>query len=1040
MNAQIARNDTRASSIPVRSRLLKKLLILSVAAVAAIPVLAAAVDAPAAVRFHRYEGARHIKAPASVSVTARSNKRVTVVVEMSADSVAAVRAQAVDHQITSAQRDSIRRVASQQQVGIASEITARGGHVLASFRDAINGVKIDIDEAQVEALRTAAGVVAVRAVRKYRKNNTESVPFIGAPVVWQTSPNFRGEGKKIAVIDTGIDYTHANFGGPGTVAAFDAAKATNTQPADPSLFGPNAPKVKGGTDLVGDDYNADDDTSVPVPDPNPLDCDGHGSHTAGTAAGFGVGADGKTYKGPYNSAAYSSQQFIIGPGVAPKADLYSVRVFGCLGSTNVVVDAIDWAIAHDMDVISMSLGSPLGTAEDADAVASANAAKAGVIVVAASGNDGPAPYITSTPGVSDGAISIAAVDSHESFPGALLTLNNGPLQTIDANGAQLPGPVGVVVLHNPDGTLSLGCSESEYVDSLIAGKLVVTLRGTCARVDRATFGQKHGAAAVLMVNTDPGYPPYEGPIPDVTIPFLGATSTDKAQASAATSVSAFVANVIANPTFRNAANFSSGGPRFGDSVLKPNVSAPGVSIFSTASGTGNQGLFESGTSMATPHVAGVAALASQAHPKWDERSVRAAIVQTASPKLLNDYTPALEGSGLVQPLGATRTQAVVFAEGKSGVESISFGFEEFLRDFHSDRDVTVRNLGDSPIVFKVTSTKTGGVPHKLHLSDSTIVVGAHRDAKLEVTLSVPVETVGATHDPDGNPLFPEVAGYVTFTPSSSSMNGGVTLNVPYYLVPRARSNVGALLAGRLSPSHPNANVLLANVLGAIPGTGDFYAWGLTSKRQGIKYFDTRAVGVQSNLIPGTTAGSVDSVLVFAVNTFERFSAASMAEFDILIDVDGDKKPDFVVVGADLGALTAGAYNGQFASALFDLKTGDGFIEALADAPTDGSTVLLPVWASDMGITPANPRFSYTETTYNLSDLTSANMPGTGTFNAFTPSITNAKFVTVDRNRAAVVPVSIDPNEWKKTPALGLMVVSEDNQSGGDDQGILIPAK
>ncbi|MEJ1965404.1 MAG: S8 family serine peptidase [Gammaproteobacteria bacterium] len=80
--------------------------------------------------------------------------------------------------------------------------------------------------------------------------------------------------------------------------------------------------------------------------------------------------------------------------MAPKADLYAVRVFGCEGSTNVVVDAIDWAIAHDMDVINMSLGSDYGSADDADAVEVDNAARAGVVVISSAGNAGPAPYIT----------------------------------------------------------------------------------------------------------------------------------------------------------------------------------------------------------------------------------------------------------------------------------------------------------------------------------------------------------------------------------------------------------------------------------------------------------------------------------------------------------------------------------------------------------------------------------------------------------------------------------------------------------------------
>ncbi|MDB6042139.1 MAG: hypothetical protein JWM63_690 [Gammaproteobacteria bacterium] len=1034
MRTQLSRMRARASSTPLFTTLSKKLAIMGLAAAAVAPIVAAAQDAAAgAARFHRYSASATPFKPAVVPLGARKSERVTVVVQMSDEPVATARARSPDHKISQALHESIAAAIAQQHASIEPEIEGRGGRVLARFHDALNGVKIQIDADQVESLKSAPGVVNVLGVRKYQPNNSESVPFLGTPQVWQGTPGFRGEGIKIAVIDTGIDYTHANFGGPGTVAAFKAAKAASTLPADPQYFGPKAPKVKGGIDLVGDAYDANVPTSVPAPDPNPLDCNGHGSHTSGTAAGFGVGADGTTYKGPYNAAAYS-QKFNIGPGVAPKADLYAVRVFGCTGSTNVVVDAIDWAMHNDMDVISMSLGSDFGTAQDSDAIASSNATKAGVIVVAAAGNAGPAPYIASTPGDSAEAISVAAIDSHTSFPGALVTLNDGTLELQNSNGASpLPGAVPVAVLRTATGALSLGCNDSEYAN--VAGKLVVTLRGNCARVARATMGQAHGAAGVVMVNSSGGYPPFEGPIPGVSIPFFGALATDAAKLGAATQATSFAANTIANPTFRTAASFSSGGPRFNDSILKPNVSGPGVSIFSTASGTGNGGLYESGTSMATPHVAGVAALATQAHPHWSEAELSAAVVETADPTQLTDYTVSLEGSGLVQPLGATRTQAVVLADTPGGEHAISFGFEESLQNYHAERNVVVRNLGNSTIVFNVATTQDSATPHTIHLSQTSVTVRPHSESELEVSLSVPAATVGATHDASGNDLFAEVAGHLTFTPTSSGMNGGVTLNVPYYQVPRVRSDVFATLAGHLNASHPKAKVALANVLGAITGNGDFYAWGLSGTRQGVTNFDTRAVGVQSIV----AADGSDSTLVFAVNTFERFSAPSPAEFDILVDVNGDGVPDFDVVGIDFGILSTGLFSGQYISAVVNLATGKVIPEFLADAPTDGSTVLLPVSASDLGITPKNPRFAYTAQTTNLLDGTTGHLPGAAKFNAFTPAISNAMFVPVARNKVALTPVSIDPAEFAKTPALGLMVIVQDNPSG-ERQASLLPIK
>ena len=1019
----------------------RKVPVLLLAALFAYPAAGLAQGSNAASRFQQYESPQTF-VPAFVPLGVKGGGRVKVVVVMASDSVAAARARVPDRALTADEKRAVEdRVAAEHQ-GVEPEIAGRGGRVLKRFRHALNGIKIEIDRNQVAALAALPGVVEVLPVLKHRPNNAVSVPFIGAPVVWQGTPGFRGEGVKIAIIDTGIDYTHANFGGPGTVAAFQAAAAAGTQPADPALFGPNAPKVKGGTDLVGDSYNADPNSlayqPIPHPDPNPLDCEGHGSHVAGTAAGFGVGADGATYAGPYDSQAYQ-QAFKVGPGVAPKADLYAVRVFGCTGSTDVVTEAIDWAVQNDMDVINMSLGADFGTAKSADSLAAQNAAKAGIIVVASAGNGGPAPYITGSPASGKGVISVAAVDSIASFPAAVMALAGGKsITAIDANGATLSGgALSVFVLRTSTGSVSLGCSEAEYVDASIAGKLVVTRRGTCARVDRATFGQRHGAAAVAMINNGRGYPPFEGDIPGVAIPFLGVLTSD-APTLTASATAALAGGTLLNPGFRAAADFSSGGPRFGDSHLKPNVTAPGVSILSTFMGSGNQGVRLSGTSMSSPHVAGVAALVRQANPAWGQRALSAAVVQTADPGQVGNFAPRLDGSGLVQPVGGTRTQAVALVkrddrergdreggdrergdhEGGDS-DSLSFGFEELFKDFNSSLELNVRNLGRTPIAFKVTATPVGGAPHTVSFSRTTIFLGPRDDTSLDVKLKVPAASVGDAS------AYREVAGFVTLTPTDASMNGGASLHVPYYLVPRVRSDVSSAFAGKpAGPSRPNSNVKVTNFGGAIAGNADFYAWGLKGTRQGVQFFDPRAVGVQTIPISAT-----DSILVFAVNTFERFSNAAAGEFDILIDVNGDGVPDFDLVGIDLGLVTAGTSNGQLVSVLFNLKTGAGIIEFFADAPTDGSTVLLPVFASDLGITPANPRLTYSAQVFNLLDGSGAALPGTASFNAFTPAISNAMFVPVAPHATATVPVTVDPVEWAKTPALGLMVVTEDNRAG-----------
>jgi minor extracellular serine protease Vpr len=997
---------------------------------AALALFAVSAQAADVGRFKPYEGVSRVT-PATLPLALQGSERVQVVVTFSADSIAAARGRVATHRISEGERESVRQNVAVQHGAAEPAIAALGGTVLARMHGAINGMKVDIERRHLATLAALPGAVKVLPVAKYRPTNALSVPFIGAPQAWQGVPGYRGEQMKIAIIDTGIDYTHADFGGPGTPAAFAAAAATSAAPADPSMFGPGAPKVKGGIDLVGDAYNADIAGSVPVPDPNPLDCYGHGTHVAGTAAGFGVAADGSTYAGPYDAAAYQQQNFKVGPGVAPKADLYAIRVFGCQGSTNVVTEAIDWAVANDVDVISMSLGGDFGAGDTADALAAAAATQAGIVVVAASGNAGPAPYITSSPASGDGVIAVAATDAHATYPGARLTTPAGAgVNAQDSNGAALPaGPLAVYVLRDAAGKVSLGCNEAEYVDAAIAGKLVVTLRGVCARVQRAQFGQAHGAAAVAMINTSPGYPPFEFAIAGVSIPFLGILPGDAATLTGAASVALANEN-LPNPGYRMVAGFSSGGPRFGDSAFRPGVTAPGVAVASSAIGSGSEAVYESGTSMATPHVAGVAALAAQAHSGWNAAQLTAAILESADPSQLLDYYPRLEGSGLVQAAGTVRTQAVALGDG--GNAGLSFGFAEFADDFRATQRLHVINNGDSPLRFNVSVTPTAGSPHTLSLSRSRISVGAHDDASLAATLAVPAATVGATHDAGGNDAYQEVSGYVTLTPTDPTANGGVALKLPYYLAPRARANVVPRLAGALDLRHPATSVRLSNRGGAIAGNADFYAWGLRNNDpQGVRFYGVRAAGVQSNPISAS-----DSVLVFALNTFDRFSAGGPGEFDIFIDTNGDGVPDYDLVGIDIGALTAGAYSGEFGAVLINLTTHRATINFLADVPTDGSTVLLPVYASDLGLSPAQPSFSYSVQFYNDYDGSGGAMPGTAAFNAFAPAISNAMFVPVAPSASATVPVSIDRSRWAATPALGLMVVTTDNFSGASQAHLL----
>src|SRR3989441_878780 len=1011
-----------------------------------------------------------------------SKAPVTVVVQLAGDSVAEQQGYA-GRKLKRGEKDRIKGQLRSQQDGLRGSIESLGGTVVANYQAAYNGIKVRIAHDRVKELAALPGVVAVRPLQLMKPDNVAGVPLIGPPAVWQ-SLGLHGEGVKIAIIDPGIDYPHANFGGPGTAAAYTAAHARETVPADPRLFGPSAPRVKGGIDLVGDNYDPSADPLLPdgkpnpkltpQPDPNPLDCNGHGSHVAGTAAGSGVTSTGTTYTGPYDASTLAARaSFNVGRGVAPKADLYAVRVFGCEGPTDVTVDAIEWAVDNDMDVINMSLGSVFGSKDEPSAVASTNAAKAGVIVVASAGNSGPSPYVTGSPASADGAISVAANDPWQEIGRAHITAGTLTGPAIDAQGYPLSGTTNYTI-KVLTGANVLGCSVDAFggLNSLPSGTIVVVNRGTCARVAKAIYGQKAGAAAVVMVNNATSFPPFEGPItsnPDtgeafnVTIPFLGvrgsaaplnpASDGGKLRAVADGTATSVAAAPLTNPNFTGFASFTSGGPRPGDSGLKPDVTAPGVSIISTAMGTGNAGAALSGTSMSSPHVAGVAALTRQAHPTWKVEDIKAAIVNTGRPSGVLGYITSLGGTGLVQPVGSTATEVVARSEGQKFGSSLNFGFAEFRDRFRRTKEISLRNHGSSDAIFRVAQAAASGSPHTLRLGRTSVRVPAHGETEVRVTLDVPAATAG------GSDAFREVAGLVEITPAGASDNVGVALRVPYYLVPRALSNVSTSI-GALTGTNPSTIATVTNKRGGISGDADFYVWGIfdTSSSgadsdgdgddhdQENPSNDIRAIGVQSFSLPGGR-----QFIVFAVNTYNRWSNASTNEFDIFVDVDGDGTDDYVIVGADDGAVRTGSFSGLMGSFVFSMRSGVGTSAGLALAPTDSSTALLPVLSSQLCLEnepcltqeenlsrkpPKSPRFTYHVAGHDLVKGGSKVIARSAKYNPWSSSISQGDFVTVTPGATKTSTVSVDSAEAKLTPALGVMIVTLDNKSGADEAQLI----
>ena len=972
--------------------------------------------------------------PASIDRTP-----VNVVVLLPGASVADEQA-AQGRRLTRDEKRAVKAARAAEQSAKRAQIEGLGGQVTGAYQSALNGIRVKIPRNQLASLKKIPGVVDVVRVGVHKPLNVVTVPRIQAPIAWSGAAGVHGEGIKIGIIDTGIDYTHADFGGPGTVAAYTAALATDTANPDPSLVGPNAPKVKGGIDLVGDDYNADntspDYQPIPHPDNNPLDCNSHGTHVAGTATGFGVLADGTTFHGPYNQLTYQNNSFGVGPGVAPLADLYSIRVFGCAGSTDVVTQAIEWAVDNDMDVINMSLGADFGSGVADDSLAADAAVKAGVVVVSAAGNAGDIPYVVGDPGGSVKGIAVAASAREASDRTANFSLSTGAAMTaLNANDAAWSSPktLQVVVLKNSalPGGVSLGCDPNEYLAANVTGKLVVTQRGTCARVARAVFGQKAGAAAVVMINNSTSLPPFEGPItgnPDtgeqytVTIPFFGvkglANTTGSDGNNLALADGATVTLTEGTPIVTGMASFSSAGPRTPDSRLKPDITAPGTNVVSAGMGTGTGTLIDSGTSMATPHITGVAALAIQAHPKWKPNAIKSAIINSGDPSSISDYRESRSGTGVVNAASAVGTQAIAFADNDE--TTLNFQMQEFSSDFSKSGTIHVKNDGPTPVSFNVSVAQKKGSTHTLSLGASAITVPPRSQSAFDVTLTVPVATVGDSS------AMREVAGLITLTPTTASSNRGYTLRVPYYLVPRVSSNVDAKIA--IKAKDTQGVVSLTNRNSPIPASADFYAWGLEDqKKDGVEgRLDLHAAGVQS--FPG--------VLAFAVNTYKGWSTPAQEEFDVQMDVDGDGQPDYVVFNGDVGLVLTGSRNGQMGSFVFNVKANTFVVRYLATAPTDASTIVLPANLADIGISAANPRFTYNVVAFDLLSSDTDTFDQSAKFNAINSSISTGAFDVVNPNQAMGETITVNPTEFALTPAKGVMIVTQDNKNGPSEVNLL----
>ena len=643
------------------------------------------------------------------------------------------------------------------------------------FRDLFNGLTVRAGAADANKLRALAGVQAVYPVATITIAQQEppadseidlitAIRQTGADIA-QSELGLSGRGVNVAVIDTGIDFDHPDLGG---------------------CFGPGC-RVAKGFDFVGDAFDNDTVTTV-TPDPFPDDCNGHGTHVAGI-----IGANGDI------------------KGVAPGVTFFAYRVFGCEGTTtaDIMLDAMERARHDGADVVNISIGSAFQWPEYPTARAADRLVRHGIVVVASAGNDGVTGlYAASAPSVGARVIAVASFDNtHANLDAFSISPDDTKIGYIAATGAPAPPRTGSFPMARTGTATSSADACAPLPARSLEAKIALVRRGTCSFNQKAFNAQSAGAVGVVLYNNVAGFvsPTVTGP-PDITIPVAAITSARGVVINgrlAAGDVTMTWTDTFAsepNPTANLISTFSSYGLA-PDLSFKPDIGAPGGLIRSTLPlEQGGHGVL-SGTSMASPHVAGAVALLLEAHPHASPAEVEARLQNSARPHLFSGNPAARfldnvhrQGAGMLQINDAIEATTVVspsslaLGEIESGSVTRRLtiasrgrrhrdGSDHARSDDDRDRDGNDNDDEHEAVTYKLghqPALSTGAntfIPQFLasfatvEFSTPTVSLRGDDEAVVRVTITPPKE--------NGVRLF---GGYITLTPRDDD---GTVLRVPY---------------------------------------------------------------------------------------------------------------------------------------------------------------------------------------------------------------------------------------------------------------------
>ncbi|HYG59038.1 MAG TPA: S8 family serine peptidase, partial [Symbiobacteriaceae bacterium] len=495
----------------------------------------------------------------------------TVFVELSALPAGDVEVTDVRTQAAAVAREQAEFRLAAKQAGI--KLTER-----FAYGRLFNGFSLTVRTADLPKLARLPGVQNMFPVMFVSVPELESsAEMIRSPEV--VADGVDGTGVKVAVIDTGVDYSHPDLGGCLGIGC----------------------RVAKGYDFVGNDYMGPGDPVVP--DDDPMDQNGHGTHVAGIIGARAAGENGVT-------------------GVAPGVTLFAYKVFGPDGPTSadIMVAAMERALADGADVVNMSIGASFQWPRYPTALAADRLVQRGVVVSVSAGNSGDSGlFAGGAPSVGARVMAVASVDNT-----AITVLAAG---LSDGSGAGYDmltfSPDAAGQTYGVAAVPNLGNSDRDYDGLDLTGKVALISRGADTFANKVARAMRFGAAAAIIHNNGPGF--FRGTLGTPTnrgqawVPSVSMSGEDggrlRAMAAKGPVSITFTADAaqVGNPTGGQLSSFSSWGPS-PDLDLKPDLGAPGGFIYSTFPMAMGGYATLSGTSMAAPHAAGAAALMVQAHP------------------------------------------------------------------------------------------------------------------------------------------------------------------------------------------------------------------------------------------------------------------------------------------------------------------------------------------------------------------------------------------------------------------------------------------